>query len=570
MAGNLCFFYAIFKKLQCTAGGQWQTNSEHFNPDTTVMSDLAGGFSLRSMTALYGGMFQHLGPNAASYNFNGTNYNDMSYPLPDGVTDPTLNPLWVLLNASIGANNDGQNVPTTVTITPPNQPAQVWPTMPQPTPSQANPMIGSAAMYKDWLSFNPKNGPRLIDKMADWIKAGKLEDSPKGVISFVSLAAAGPAAFPGIPANKQEPILFVASKKGDDGRRTGDGDTMDPGANALDKFWTTGQIFLTDNTGVVQYPAVLPLGTEYYAAVVIGNSGTAGSGRVQASNQKIFVTADALAFGTTDSFSTSLPPLSNLDINDSNASYEQFWLGPKTYDVAGFRYDVTKVFNDLANQLTSHMNTGQLSAQDWLFGHHSCIKVKLTGGEPSPLPFPPQAGKPATPQFDRHLAQRNFKPFGIALAGGNGIHWANAVISQVGAGLNGLSLQHSLPAEAFTVYLGMPTRTFEAYVGEQGLRGWELVRDGRQGPLRKPFPDCVVLRQTGKAQGDGVHLRIADHRREAFLGMSLGIEWQAAKLTRREVPGEIDVIHHGQDGTVAGGFSLWPLVDRSSVVHRIG
>ncbi|MHA0110861.1 hypothetical protein ACXYUI_27490, partial [Klebsiella pneumoniae] len=87
------------------------------------MSDLAGGFSLRSMTALYGGMFQHLGPNAASYNFNGTNYNDMSYPLPDGVTDPTLNPLWVLLNASIGANNDGQNVPTTVTITPPNQPA---------------------------------------------------------------------------------------------------------------------------------------------------------------------------------------------------------------------------------------------------------------------------------------------------------------------------------------------------------------------------------------------------------------------------------------------------------------
>ncbi|MFX9061673.1 hypothetical protein ABTN34_17855, partial [Acinetobacter baumannii] len=88
----------------------------------------------------------------------------------------------------------------------------------------------------------------------------------------------------------------VASKKGDDGRRTGDGDTMDPGANALDKFWTTGQIFLTDTTGVVQYPAVLPLGTEYYAAVVIGNSGTAGSGRVQASNQKIFVTADALAF----------------------------------------------------------------------------------------------------------------------------------------------------------------------------------------------------------------------------------------------------------------------------------
>src|SRR5277367_4864950 len=75
VAGNLCFFYAIFKKLQCTAGGQWATNSEHFDPDESMTSDLSGGFSLRSMTDTYGGLLQKLGPNAATHNYDGTNFN---------------------------------------------------------------------------------------------------------------------------------------------------------------------------------------------------------------------------------------------------------------------------------------------------------------------------------------------------------------------------------------------------------------------------------------------------------------------------------------------------------------
>jgi hypothetical protein len=170
------------------------------------------------------------------------------------------------------------------------------------------------------------------------------------------------------------------------------------------------------------------------------------------------------------------------------------------------------------------------------------------------------AGGEGNPQYDRHFAQRNLRPFGVVLGGGHGITWANAVISQVGAGMNVLTLESSLPGDAFTTYLAIPTQTFEAHVGRDGLHGWEILGKGGQQPLRKPFPDCVLLRQTGKPDGNGVQLRLADHRRQPFLGLSLGVEWNGEALRRHRVLGDVSLAHRGSDGLLAGGFTLQPVV----------
>jgi hypothetical protein len=61
----------------------------------------------------------------------------------------------------------------------------------------------------------------------------------------------------------------------------------------------------------------------------------------------------------------------------------------------------------------------------------------------------------------------------------------------------------------------------------------------------------ILLRVSSEAR-----LAIADHAREMFFGMALGIEWDPPVLGRVPRLGDISVVHHTHDGRAAGGFTL--------------
>ena len=80
------------------------------------------------------------------------------------------------------------------------------------------------------------------------------------------------------------------------------------------------------------------------------------------------------------------------------------------------------------------------------------------------------------------------------------------------------------------------------------MRGLEVVTDVPS----KPFPEAVILRQTG-----AVLIRIAEHagEKERFFGMSLGIEGDPAGFKRAR-DSNVSVVHAAQESGVVGGFTL--------------
>ena len=137
--------------------------------------------------------------------------------------------------------------------------------------------------------------------------------------------------------------------------------------------------------------------------------------------------------------------------------------------------------------------------------------------------------------------------------------WKNFIVDQAGAGLNGLLLQHALPAEAFQLYLAIPTAIYERYIARGGaMRGFETINDkGAREVASKPFPDAVILRQTAR----DAQLRVADHGREPFFGMALGISVDPAAIKGQQL-GDIAMVHSAAEGGVVGGFTLRPKLGR--------
>ena len=102
-----------------------------------------------------------------------------------------------------------------------------------------------------------------------------------------------------------------------------------------------------------------------------------------------------------------------------------------------------------------------------------------------------------------------------------------------------------LPVEVARYYMAVPTVVYERYLAKGGShRGFETVTD-----VAKPFPEAVILRQTAP----GARLEFADHRREEFFGLALGVE-----ILRETRMSDIDVVHMAHDGHVVGGFTLRP------------
>jgi hypothetical protein len=540
MASVASFYFAMFKRFQAICG----TGSGHVNPDSAPASTLYGGFSLYS-TQDPQGIFGQLGTQATTWNLA-----QGMRPLNPLSNDPLQNPLWVMLNASLGAAPQ----PTTVVVN-----GQTWPTMPPPPEDE----------FTIWLAANATT-PRLIDAFGDWIKAGKVDDSPQDApLSFVALKQATLAPWP-LKNQEYTSVLFVASMPGDDGRRHGDLSMPDPPANHVPpNFWATSQIFLTwppgvpgQTAGKIANPASLKPKEEYWVVALVGNAGGDGTGvTANVNSPKCTLLGDAQCFNTFTSPGTSLPSLDNIDPASTSPTYEALYMAGGSYDVAGFRFNVDAVFSQLATALGNQVPPamlGGLQPADWLRDGHPCVKVRVMAGEQLDH-FPPAGNAPqpptleSNPLVDRHIAQRNLAPFDVTEMGLKKIKWTNFIVAQAGKGWNELVLQQALPPDALHFYFAIPRAAYERWIDPRTskggvVRGLEVVTDA---PSR-PFPEAVILRQTG-----AVLIRIADHghEKERFFGMSIGIEGDPAGFKRAR-DSTVSVVHAAQEGGVVGGFTL--------------
>jgi hypothetical protein len=541
------FYYAIFKRFQASCGSDFVYGSGHLSADADP--ELAGGFSLQDPQDPFG-LYQHLAPGATAYTADGVGKLDPSMqPLNPLSNDPMQNPLFVMLQASLtsgGIPGGGPYYFVTVNN-------QNWPVMPPPD------LAGLPTNHPEWVGFN-SGSHKLIDAFATWITNDKSDDSPKDApLAYTALAATTLKPF-GFPKGETFPILFIARMPGDDGRRPGDKGVPPVLPDHVPAhFWATSQIFLTYPAGVpghpagtIAHPAHLKPGEEYYVSAIIGNAGNVPTGAV-VGNDKILVVCEAQAFNSgMGPVTPPLPALTNLDVQSTWPLYEQYGLGKERYDVIGFRFNVDWVIAGLKQALIDDGTyLGGISAEEWLNDGHPCVKVLIRGGEPvGPYTIDPNAPPTfdSNPRTERHAAQRKQAPFLIPpLMGAKKIGWKNFIVGQMGSGANQLELQEALPAESFHFYLAIPTRTYERYVAKGGARGFEVVPK----VANKPFPDAVILRPTSA----GAKLIVAEHAKERFLGMSLGIECDPARIKGLRLS-DVSVVQSRHDGTIGGGFTL--------------
>ncbi|MCI0413345.1 hypothetical protein L0222_11170 [bacterium] len=524
---NPSFYFTLFKKFQVL----------NHVPSGTVHAAAApsGGFGLND-------------PGAANSVFGQSNRGS----LLGASTTPADSPLWAVLN-SRAAGNAG--------FAPVNVGGVNWPTMPPGTPLA-------------WQEFQINApAPKLVDAFASWITAGKIRDIPNGVIASMPADFAGPDA--GV-------VLFVCSMPGDQGVRPG----------VPSNYWATSLIFLVDPaTGNTVNPPTLNAGSEYYVAAIIGNRGNTNAGRFINHPPALQAAASVMVWNTLVSPGVQLPSLSNLDLNDTNGIYEQYFLRSGRYDVVGFRMNVQTTFNGIVAALndavSNGLNLGGLTPEQWVHGQsaHLCVKVVVREQGTS---FPNFGD---TPDQDRRLAQKNLAPFEINLTSTDptpNIIWKNFIVGQPlffrlpDAGRNTLILETKLQREAFQLYFAIPKENFERFFrkGESKLKGFKQVpytqlAEGKLGERARPFPEEAVILQSNKGE-NGLEIPPLDDGQ--FLAMSLGIEYNAKKLKPGPI-GEITVVHKTLipklvPGTrcfeieqmVAGGFTF--IVTATD--HRLG
>jgi hypothetical protein len=527
--GNISFNYAIFKRLQgAYVAGINKATDYHMDPVNPL-----GGFCI---------LYPHH-PNGILGKIAAGNTMGLAGLAPLAPT-AAASPLYSMLSAGLAT----PPIPDNVTVG-----GKMWPIMPPPEGgTQTDPL---------WLGFNTGTSPTLLNAFAQWIGNGTPNDSPQnGPLAQPAFSMLQPPAFAAAPTG----FLFAASFANDDGRRTGDGGMPAPPPNHVPpNFWATSQIFLYDSLGQYQIPTSLDSGKEYYVCAVVGNScPTQPAGEALITGYPINVICDAQCFNTFMSPAVPLPSLDNYDPTDPSPTTEVYFLGPQSYGVAAFRFNVDSVFANLTTALQG-VNLGGALPAAWLEAGHPCVKVLVTSGE-APKYFPPMGNMPlsidSSPLQDRHIAQHNLAPFAMAQMMIKTPMWTNFILAQAGAGMNGLVAQApDWPADATRFYFAIPSAPYERYVAKSGLRGFEVVREG----VPKPFPDAVILRQTAP----GARLEIADHdpgaaRRvrhgpDRFFGMALGVEADLAGLRDSRL-GDIEVVHTAADGAVVGGFSLRP------------
>lgn len=494
-------------------------------PEGTVHGAGVGGFNLTDPNSVFG--------------------NSNIGALLGGTTVPADSPLWSILNSRAMGNG---------AFSPVNVSGKSWPTMPADPLPQA------------WNDLQVAAAPKLVDVFGAWISAGKVNDIPAGVIG----SKPGPvgATDPGVITP------FVCSMPGDQGNRPG---------GVPGNFWATSLIFLVDPaSGTTVNPGSLTAGSEYYLTAVIGNRGAQNSGIYNnPAATGIEASASVMVWNTFDSPGVQLPSLSNLDVNDKNGIYPQYFLNSGQYDVIGFRLNVQTVYDGIIaalNQAVANgLNLAGLSPDQWVKAQpaHLCSKVavRLNGGS-----FPNLGDLPTS---TAQVAQKNLAPFDINIAASTpdpNINWKNFIAGQPlflrleGGGRNRLVLEARLPENAFKLYLGIPKQTFEQYFAEGrkgGIKGFRRVSpeelcESKLGDQAKPFPEAVVLQWQGGAN----QLEFPALPEGQYLGMSLGIEYSTKKIKPGTI-GEVNLVQHTfmpklKPGTrcfdieevVVGGFTI--------------
>jgi hypothetical protein len=518
------FWHAIYKRL-------WAIGAQY---DAHVRTEIAsdGNFSLEQ-TGAPNGIFGTLAGYGA--------------PLAAGDFTAAHNPLFVILNASL----DGAMHPNNLVPVPPGN--AMWPVMPWPDKP-----------YPLWTGWNDAaSPPRLIDRLQHWIEVDKkIDDTPKGTYLDFSFVGTAPPAFPLKPKENAH-ILFVASFPQDNGVRPG---------SVPAHYWDSSLIFVTDTAGKDQGLPVFGAGQEFYIAAVVGNSGNLYASSL-GGVPPFTVICNAHVFSTFESPAVALPSLANLDAADGNTLYQPFFLYMQTRDVVGFRFNVDLVYAGLLNAMAGFTmpQLGGLSADAWLKKGHACVKVLIMSGElPSPYNnngmAPPPTDKTTTnnvesvPNVDRHIGQRNLAAFDASVKAMKKLQWQDFMMSQAGKGTNALAVATTLPAGAVRTLVAVPTAMYERYVAKGGShRGFEPVKDPQavKDVASKPFPEAVILQQTVP----GARLEIAEHAREPFFAMALGIEL-LKEVRPGDVLADIAMVHTAQDGRVVGGFTLRPATRR--------
>jgi hypothetical protein len=484
MASHISYYFTLFKKFQILNHVPSQTVHGAAMP--------TGGFDLKNPNA----------PFVASA--TGT-------PLTVGNFTPAQNPLWAVLN-SRALGNSGF---TPVNIVGGAQNGTSWPTMPPGTPPA-------------WTEFQVTPAShKLVDVFGTWISTDQqLKDIPSGALGTMPANFAGPD--PGVKP-------FVCSKPGDQGARP----------TALPNFWATSLIFLVDPaTGNTITPPSLVPGAEHYVVAVVGNRGSTNGGRFLGQTNALQAAAVVQIFGTSVSPGVRLPALSNLDLNDTNSTYEQYFLRSGQYDVVGFRLNVQTVFDGLvaavhqAAVVDGTLNIGSSTPEQWIKTppSHLCVKVvtRVQGDQ-----FP---AIDTSPEQDARIAQKNLVPFDVTISdtGNPHIDWTTFVAGQPSAlmiknaGKNKFTLLTKLPQDLFQVLIAIPEKVHAQFIAEAKaeMKGFRQVNAKEilaidNGNKRLPFArDAIILQATG-AEASFELGPMPDHH---AAGMALGFRYVPGKL----------------------------------------
>ncbi|MFP3556905.1 hypothetical protein SB861_40260 [Paraburkholderia sp. SIMBA_049] len=416
-----------------------------------------------------------------------------------------------------------------------------------------------------WANFQVNPLVKLVDVFGNWITDGQVNDIPNDVIGTVPPSPIAGPLDPGVS-------LFVCSMPNDVGIRP---DAVPP------NYWATSLISLVDpNTGHTVFPQTLTAGSEYYLVGVIGNRGGTDTGNY-INPPGVETSGIVMVWNTVDSPGVELPSLSNLDVNDTNPIFEQYFLKSASYDIVGFRLNVQTVFDGIIAALNQAvaggLNLGGLTPAQWVHAQpaHLCAKVVIRqqGGA-----FPNSNDSPIT---NAHVAQKNLAPFDINIqevSPNPNIVWKNFIPGQPffirlpGAGRNQLIMEvPKLPEDAFNFYIGIPTETFHRIFRGHGggIKGFKVVPQedlcrSNLGARAKPFPDAVVLQYHGKDNA----LEFPALLEKQYFGMSLGIEYDVTKIKPGTL-GEINLVHRADvpkltpgtrcfeiEDTIVGGFTI--------------
>lgn len=480
---NPSYYFTLFKKFQVL---------NHL-PDATVHGNTAlpsGGFNLTDPNSVFGS-------------------SDSGVLLG---TSPANSPLWAVLNSRALGNPGFTPVPVG---------GANWPTMP----------TGSPPAWNDFQVTAP--APKLVQVFADWITAGKVNDVPNGVIATMPAPIAA-----GLDPGVQ---LFVCSVAGDNGIRPG---------TVLPNFWDTSLIFLVDpSNGNTVNPPELSASNEYYLTAVIGNRGTVTAGQYD-SPPAVAVEAAGwvMVFNTGISPAVQLPALSNLDQNSKDGIYGVYFLKPGRYDVVGFRLNVQTAFDGLVKAVgASGMNLGGLTPEEWVRAEsaHLCAKVLVRTMSESWPTFGD------TPFTNRRMAQKNLVRFAVDVAVTSpdpNITWKNFVVGDVfrffssalrfddRLGMHRLMIQSKLPPGVIRLFLAIPKRSFERWLGQDSIRGFRQVDEEYLPGIKAPFPEHVILELT--EQENWIEIPPLG---DEFLAMSLGIEYSVKGLDPGQ-SGEVSIV----------------------------